>query len=209
MVVSLNAVMREKSGKEMAKYLRRKNLVPAIIYGDKKEPTKISLDPRQVLKQLHTGKFFSAVYQVDIEGGKSEQIIVRDLQFHPVSDDIIHADFYRISDKQDVTVEVPIHILNQDKCPGIKRGGVLNMVRYKIPVRCKPQHIPEMVNLDLADYELGQSIHISHVKLPENIIIPIERDFTIATIAIPRGMTSSETATSETEEGAEEEVTES
>ncbi|MCH9853356.1 MAG: 50S ribosomal protein L25/general stress protein Ctc [Alphaproteobacteria bacterium] len=204
MANSLNAVMREKSGKKMARTLRHQGLVPVIIYGNEAEPVKIALDPRQIIKQLQTGKFFSKVYQIDIEGGKSENIIVRDVQFHPVSDAIIHADFYRISKEKDVVVEVPIQLLNQDKCPGIKRGGLLNVVRYKIPVKCKPQNIPDMLELDLSNYKLGQSIHISHVTLPENITIPIERDFTIATIASPRGMsvTDDDDSESETEEGA-------
>ena len=204
MTNSLNAVMREHSGKKMARTLRHQGLVPVIIYGAETAPIKIALDPILLLKQLQTGQFFSKVYQIDIKGGKSEKIIVRDVQFHPVSDAILHADFYRISEKSDVTVEVPIQLLNQDKCPGIKRGGVLNVVRYKIPVKCKPQHIPDMLELDLSAYKLGQSIHISHVTLPENITIPIERDFTIATIATPRGMsvTDDDDSEAETEESA-------
>ncbi|MCH9845053.1 MAG: 50S ribosomal protein L25/general stress protein Ctc [Alphaproteobacteria bacterium] len=204
MTNSLNAVMREQSGTKMAKTLRHQGLVPVIIYGDDIAPVKIALDPILLLKQLQTGQFFSKVYQIDIKGGKSEKIIVRDVQFHPVSDAILHADFYRISEKRDVIVEVPIQLLNQDKCPGIKRGGVLNVVRYKIPVKCKPQNIPDMLELDLSDYKLGQSIHISHVTLPENITIPIERDFTIATIATPRGMSVSDDDDSDGEAETEE-----
>ena len=206
MTNSLTAIMREQSGKKAARTLRHQGLVPVIIYGDNAQPIKIALDPLQITKQLQTGQFFSKVYQIDIDGKKSENIIVRDVQFHPVSDDILHADFYRISDKKDVIVEVPIQLLNQDKCPGIKRGGVLNIIRYKIPVKCKPQNIPDLLELDLTEYRLGQSIHISHVTLPENITIPIERDFTIATIATPRGMSvtddKDDDGDAETEESA-------
>ena len=193
MAMQLNAVMREKSGKEISKQIRRQGMVPAVIYGIGTDPIKITMDPLQIWKQLNSGKFYSAVYQMKIEGGSTEQIIVRDLQFHPVTDAILHADFYRIDDEQEIIVEIPINLLNQDKCPGIKRGGMLNVVRYKIPVKCKPKYIPETVDIDLLEYQLGQSIHISDIKLPDNISIPVERDFTIGSIAIPRGMTTSET----------------
>ena len=203
MAIDLTAVRRDEVGKGAARRTRSQGLVPAIIYGDKTEPVKIALDPRQIWKQLHTGRFFSTLYKVNIEGGKAEEIIVRDVQFHPVSDAILHADFFRASDKKDVTVDVPVVFLNQEQCPGLKRGGVLNVVRYKVAVECKPKNIPDQIEVDLSSFQMGVSVHINDANVPDNIEFAIKRNFTIATVAIPRGMTTAE-ASSEEGMGVEE-----
>ncbi len=192
MAVILTATKRDQVGKGAARRIRSTGLVPAIIYGDGKDPVKVALDPRQIWKQLQTGKFYSTVYKIDITKDKAEEIIVRDIQFHVVTDQILHADFLRVGDKKDIIVDVPMQFLNQDKSVGIKRGGVLNVVRYKVPVKCKPKNIPDYLEVDLEPFKMGESIHINHVTLPENISIPIERNFTIATIATPRGMSSAD-----------------
>ncbi len=200
-----SAIKREGVGKGAARAVRREGRVPAVVYGDKKEAISISLVPLELKKQLHQEGFFSQIFNVDIEGGAKETVIAKDVQFHPVTDRPLHVDFMRVSKGSQIVVEVPVHFLNEEQSPGIKRGGILNIVRHEVEVSCTPASIPEYLEVDLASGEIGDSFKISAVTLPKDVTPTItDRDFVIATIT---GKGASETTTSE-EEGEEEAASE-
>ena len=180
--IELKAWARGRSGKGGARAERREGRVPGTLYGDKQEPQTISVDYRAVNQQLHTGHFQSTIYVLDVEGKKT-RVIPRAVQLDPVRDFPIHVDFLRLGKDALVTVEVPVRFLNEAASPGLKRGGVLNIVRHEIPVRCPADAIPDHFEVDLTGLEIGDSVHISAVKLPEGVKPTVtERDFTVATI---------------------------
>lgn len=180
--MELKAWARQHSGKGGARSVRREGRIPGILYGDKQEPQSIAVDYRAITQQLHTGHFRSTVFVLDVEGTKI-RVIPRDVQLDPVRDFPIHVDFLRLAKDALVTVEVPVHFLNEAASPGLKRGGVLNIVRHEIPVRCPADAIPDHFDVDLTGLEIGDSVHISAIALPENVRPTItERDFTVATI---------------------------
>ena len=184
-ILSINALLRERAGKGAARATRRGGRIPAIIYGNKQNPIAISLDPIEMMHYLR-GSFFAHVYEIKIDGVKSERVLARDVQLHPVTDDPLHIDFMRFSKTTKVNIEVECHFLNEDKSPGLIRGGVLNVVRYKVELVCSPNAIPEFIDIDLSGLEIGDTVHISAVQLPEGVAPVIDdRDFTIATIAAP------------------------
>lgn len=181
-VVQLKASVRERVGKGAARAVRRQGLVPAVIYGDNKAPEPISLDYVEIFKQLHTGHLLSTVYEIDVEGKKT-QVLARDCQVDPIKDLPMHVDFLRVSKGTKVSVQVPVHFLNEETCPGLKRGGALNIVRHELDLTCAPAAIPDQIDIDLASYDIGDSIHISDIKLPEGVTSTItDRDYTIVTI---------------------------
>jgi large subunit ribosomal protein L25 len=184
-ISQLAAEVRERAGKGAARATRRAGRVPAVIYGNKQDPVMISLDPRELNIELrHTG-FFSRVYEVDIAGTK-HRVLPRDLQVHPITDHPLHLDFMRFSAKTRLNVDVEVVFLNEEASPGLKEGGVLNIVRHAVELRCRPDDIPESLTVDLTGLEIGDSVHISAVTLPEDVELTItDRDFTIATIAAP------------------------
>lgn len=180
--IELKAWARGRSGKGGARAERREGRVPGTLYGDKQEPETISVDYRAINQQLHTGHFQSTIYVLDVDGRKT-RVIPRAVQLDPVRDFPIHVDFLRLGKDALVTVEVPVRFLNEADSPGLKRGGVLNIVRHEIPVRCPADAIPDHFEVDLTGLEIGDSVHISAVKLPEGVKPTItERDFTVATI---------------------------
>jgi large subunit ribosomal protein L25 len=180
--IELKAWARGRSGKGGARAVRREGRVPGTLYGDKQEPETISVDYRAINYQLHTGHFQSTIYVLDVEGKKT-RVIPRAVQLDPIRDFPIHVDFLRLGKDALVTVEVPVRFLNEAASPGLKRGGVLNIVRHDIPVRCPADAIPDHFEVDLTGLEIGDSVHISAVKLPEGVKPTItERDFTVATI---------------------------
>lgn len=184
-ILSIAAEARPHAGKGPARALRRAGRVPAVIYGAKKSPVTISLDPRDVTRALKSGSFLATVYDVQVDG-KTERVLPRDIQFHPVTDDPTHVDFLRVSAATTVTVHVPVHFLNDEKAPGLKRGGLLNVVRHDIEMVCRADAIPHHIEVDLTGLEIGDSIHISTVSLPDGVRPTItDRDFTVATIAAP------------------------
>jgi large subunit ribosomal protein L25 len=159
--------------------------VPGVIYGAKKDPTLISVEERLLSKLLHQGGFFSTLFDVKMDG-KSERVLARDVQFDPVTDFPVHIDFLRVSAATSVTVEVAVHFINEEECPGLKEGGVLNVVRHEIELACRADAIPSQIDIDLAGLQIGDGVHISMVKLPDGVAPTItDRDFTIATIAAP------------------------
>jgi large subunit ribosomal protein L25 len=182
----LSAETRDRAGKGASRALRRDGRVPAVIYGNKEEPQGIHLNARELMKQLMTGHFMNSVIMVDV-GGKQVRTLAKDVAFDVVTDQPIHVDFLRISKNATVTVAVPVVFTNEDDAPGIKRaGGVLNVVRHEIELVVEASNIPTEITIDLTGREVGDSIHISDVTLPNGAEPAVEdRDFTIATIVPP------------------------
>ncbi|HZP08190.1 50S ribosomal protein L25/general stress protein Ctc [Methyloceanibacter sp.] len=180
--IELKAWGRARSGKGGARATRREGRIPGTLYGDKKEPENIAVDYRAISQQLHTGHFQSTIFTLDVEGKKT-RVIPRGVQLDPIRDFPIHVDFMRVGKDALVNVDVPVRFLNEAASPGLKRGGVLNVVRHEIPVRCPADAIPDHFDVDLTGLEIGDSVHISAIALPEGVRPTItERDFTVATI---------------------------
>jgi large subunit ribosomal protein L25 len=162
--------------------------VPGIIYGNKKDPEMIALDPKALMAECSQPGFFSRLYSVSV-GGKEQEVLAKDVQFHPVTDRPLHVDFMRVSKGAKVHVYVPIVFINEDKAPGIKRGGVLNVVHHTIELVCPAQSIPEKLTVDLAGCDINQTIHLEALALPDGVVAAhAERDNTIATIVAPTVM---------------------
>ncbi|MDH3739698.1 MAG: 50S ribosomal protein L25/general stress protein Ctc [Alphaproteobacteria bacterium] len=207
----IEATARPRAGKGAARAVRRAGRIPAVIYGDKKEPETIAIDHPTLVKLLNQGGFLSNVFNIKIEG-RSNRVLPRDIQFDPVKDLPIHVDFQRVSGDGAVRVAVPVVFLNEETSPGLKRGGVLNIVRHEVEVNCPADAIPAQIEVDLAEAEIGDSIHISAVKLPDGVVPTItDRDFTVVTVAGSASARSEadEDGAEPTEEGAEEAATES
>ena len=165
--------------------LLNKGMVPGIVYGKGTEPTKIAFEDKVLLKLMHTGAFYSTILDLDIDG-KNEKVLPKQLQYHPVTDKLIHFDFLRVQNDTKVTVEVPVEFLNQDACPGLKKGGVLNLVRREVELNCNANNIPDKLQFDLISSEIGDSIKISNIVLPEGVNPTItDRDFVVATVVPP------------------------
>ena len=198
----LNAKIRERAGKGAARATRRAGRVPAVIYGNKQEPVLISVDPVDLMKELQQPGFFSHVYEIAV-GGETYKVLARDLQTHPINDLPTHVDFMRFSKKTRLAVDVFVEFINEEECPGLKEGGVLNVVRHDVELRCSPDAIPESLEADLSGLEIGDTLHISAIKLPEGAELTItDRDFTVATIAAPTVFTEVEEGDEDGEEGA-------
>ena len=196
--LTLTAETRERGGKGASRELRREGRVPAVVYGGKEEPLMIHVEEKLLMKQLMTGHFMNSVVMIEV-GGKQIRTLPKDVAFHPVKDRPIHADFLRISKDAKVQVAVPVAFANEEASPGLKRGGVLNVVRHEVEVKVPANAIPDDIVVDVTGFDVGDSIHISVVKLPKGVTTVIDRDFTIATIAAPSGLKSQEAA----EEAAE------
>lgn len=181
-MVELKAAPRDANGKAAAKILRKQGNLPATVYGGGEDPQNVTVEFKQISMQLHTGHFLSTVYMLNMDG-KKIRVIPRDIQLDPVRDFPLHVDFMRVSAKSRIDVEVAVHFINDQASPGIKRGGVLNVVRHEVELSCPADAIPETIEIDLTGLDIGDSIHISSVKLPANVEPTIDRDFTIATIA--------------------------
>ncbi len=185
-----------------ARALRREGLVPAVIYGDNKSPLSITVTYKDAMKRIQQGGFLSQVISVDVDG-EEHRVIPRDYQLEPVRDFLVHVDFLRVSKTSILTVEVPVHFVNEEDSPGLKRGGVLNVVRHTVEVNATEANLPEFLEVDLSSVETGDSIHISAVNLPDGVTPTItDRDFTIATIAAPSALKSEDNA----DDGEAEEV---
>jgi large subunit ribosomal protein L25 len=202
--LTLSAEARERAGKGASRALRREGRVPAVIYGNNEEPTTVHLEEKALMKALHTGHFMNSVVMVGV-GGKDVRTLPKDVSFHPVTDRPLHVDFLRISEHAKVTVNVPVHFINELAAPGIKRGGVLNVVRHELELVCDAAEIPDEIAVDLTGFEVGDSIHISAVTLPKGVSSAItDRDYTIATIVAPSALKSSEGDTEEAPAEGEE-----
>jgi len=198
----LPAEARDRAGKGASRALRREGRVPAVVYGGNEEPLAIHVEEKLLVKQLGTGHFFNSVVEVEV-GGKTVKALPKDVAFHPVTDRPLHADFLRLTGNAKVHVEVPVIFTNEAASPGLKRGGVLNIVRHELELVCEADKIPDDIAIDVTGFDVGDSIHISHVKLPAGSASAItDRDFTIATIVAPSGLRSEEGDNSKTEASA-------
>jgi len=181
--VQLDAAARQRVGKGAAREARREGNIPAVIYGAKQPPLSIAVNANEVWKQYLKGHFTSTVFEIKV-GSDTHRVIARDLQLDPVRDTPVHADFLRIGADGMIRIQVPVKFVNEAASPGLKRGGVLNIVRHDVEVFCPYDHIPAYFEIDLEGAKIGTSIHISSVKMPEGVTPTIrDRDFTIATIA--------------------------
>ena len=172
--------------------MRRTGRVPAVIYGEKKEPLAVHVEEKALMKILNTGHFMNSVVMIDV-GGSATRTLPKDVQFHPVTDRPLHVDFLRISEHAQVTVAVPIRFVGEEESVGLKRGGVLNAVRHDLELICDAAEIPDAIEISLAGLDIGDSLHISAVTLPEGAQSAItDRDFTIATIVAPSGLKAEE-----------------
>ncbi|MAH85504.1 MAG: 50S ribosomal protein L25/general stress protein Ctc [Rhodospirillaceae bacterium TMED8] len=181
----VSAEGRDRAGKGAARATRRGGRVPGVIYGNKQDAVLISMDPVDLQKQVSMPGFFGRVFDIEVNG-TNHRVLPRELQVDPVTDRPIHVDFMRFSASTRVAVEVTVNFLNEEGCPGLKLGGVLNVVRFAVELLCAPDNIPETLEADLSGLEIGDSIHISAISLPEGVEPTVtDRDFTIATIAPP------------------------
>ena len=196
--LTLPAEARERAGKGASRALRRSGRVPAVVYGGNEQPLTVHVEEKELIRQLGTGHFFNSIVEVEI-GGQKVRTLPKDVAFHPVNDRPLHADFLRVSADAKVHVNVPVVFSNEELSPGLKRGGVLNIVRHDLDLVCSPDSIPDNVVIDVTGLDVGASIHISNVTLPAGAESGItDRDFTIATIVAPSGMRSEEGDTSQT-----------
>lgn len=202
--LTLSAETRERVGKGASRALRREGRVPAVIYGDKKDPVSIHLNERELMKALMTGHFMNSVIMIEGLGGAAIRTLPKDVTFDVVTDRPVHADFLRISEHAKVTVAVPVVFVDEDAAPGIKRGGVLNIVRHELELVCDAAAIPDQVEISLKGLDVGDSLHISAVTLPKGVESAItDRDFTIATVVAPSALKSAEGDNETPAEGAE------
>ena len=184
-ITTLVALPRDRAGKGVARATRREGRVPAVIYGGKEPPVLVALEMKDLARRAHGASFFTHLLELDV-GGKKHRVLPRDVQFHPLKDHPIHVDFLRVSADATIEVAVPVEFINQEASPGLKRGGVLNIVRHDVDLICPVEAIPDHITVDMTGFEVGESIHISHVKLPDGVHPQIrDRDFTIATVAAP------------------------
>jgi large subunit ribosomal protein L25 len=183
--LKLEASERKLDTKGNLKKLRLEGFLPGILYGDKEKNLVLSVKKISIKKMLESSNFMSSVIEMEINGSK-HKVLPKDINFHPLSNEPIHIDFQKINPGTKVTVNIPVRFINNENCPGLKLGGVLNIVRRKIELRCAAENIPSEIIVDLANREMNESIHISAVKLPDGAKpIISDRDFTIATIAAP------------------------
>jgi large subunit ribosomal protein L25 len=201
--IVLTVDVREGIGKGAARAARREDLVPGVLYGGKLGPVSINLRGNEVRKALLTGNFLSNMMELDHEG-KRQSVIARDIQFHPVSDKVMHVDLFRVDEDSKINVEIPVRFINEGASPGMKRGGVLNIVRHDVELLVPAGKIPDFIEADLTGLDIGDSVHISAIKLPEGATPTItDRDFTVATLQGSRAV-----LTAAEEEGAEGEAAE-
>jgi large subunit ribosomal protein L25 len=192
--LTLPAEARERAGKGASRVLRREGRVPAVIYGGKEEPTPIHVEAKELIRQLGTGHFMNSIVMIDV-GGKSVRTLPKDVAFDPVTDRPLHVDFLRLAKNAKVEVMVPVVFLNEEASPGLKKGGVLNIVRHELDLICESDKIPDQIEIDVTGKDVGDSIHISEVTLPAGSTSAItDRDFTIATLVAPSALKKAEGA---------------
>jgi large subunit ribosomal protein L25 len=185
-VSEIKATARPQAGKGAARAVRREGRVPGVIYGDNKPPLPIAVDLIDLRTRIYAGRFLTTVCDIEVEGTK-HRVIPRDFQLDPVKDFPIHVDFLRLGEGVSVRVNIPIHVINADQSPGLKRGGTVNMVRHTIEVRCPPESIPSAIDVDLTGLEINYSRHLRDISLPPGITVVGRQDVTLVTIVPPSG----------------------
>lgn len=202
-ILKIDVEPRERAGKGASRAARREGFIPAVVYGGKEAPTNIKIEGRVLEKLLNSGTFLTSVCEIN-DGKSKVRTFPRDVQFHPVTSRPLHVDFLRLVKGDSIELEVPVNFLNEDASPALKAGGVLNVVRFSIEVSAPVDAIPDSIDVDLAGLEIGDSVHISEITLPEGVKPTItDRDFTIATVVAPSSMKSAEDEAEE-DEGAPE-----
>ena len=203
---NLKAIKRENTSSASNNKLRSDGLIPAILYGGKNPNQKISIEKKDIKNIINSDNFLSKVLELEIDG-KKEKVLPRDVAYNVVSEEPIHIDFMRVVSGKKIILEIPVKFINQPDSPGLKRGGVLNIVRRTVELRCPAESIPDDITIDLAGSDIGTSLKISSVKLPENVVPKIsDRDFVIATVAAPTIIKEPEKPAEEVAEGAEGEA---
>ncbi len=189
-MLTLPAETRERAGKGASRVLRREGRVPAVIYGNKETALSIHVEEKELARQLGTGHFFNSIVEIEV-GGEKLRTLPKDVAFHPVSSRPLHVDFLRLSAHAKIHVDVPVVFINEAASPGLKRGGVLNIVRHELELICEPESMPDDIQIDVTGLEIGDAIHFHQITLPEGTTSAItERDFTIATIVAPSALQS-------------------
>jgi large subunit ribosomal protein L25 len=190
--LTLSAEARDRAGKGASRALRREGRVPAVIYGNNEDPQMVHVEEKILNKLLGTGHFFNSVVMVEVDG-KAVRTLPKDVAFHPVSDRPLHADFLRVSEHASVHVNVPVLFINEEQSPGIKRGGVLNVVLHELELICDAAEIPDDITVDLAGYDVGDTVHLSNITLPGSAkAAAADPELTIATIVAPSALKSQE-----------------
>lgn len=191
-IIKINAELRERLGKGASRAARRDRLVPAVIYGDNREPTSITIPLNEIVRLINRGGFLSQAYEITADK-KKENVVVRDLQLHPVNDIPQHIDFFRLSKGATLVMNIPVHIVGEEESEGLKRGGVINMTRHDLELNVPADAIPEAIEISVASLDVGDAIHISNIDLPKGCTPVIsDRDFTICTIAAPSALKSAD-----------------
>ncbi len=205
--LTISGNKRNEVGKGASRSLRRAGQIPAIIYGEKKESISVDIEEKEYRKLMNQPGIYSRLIDLSING-ESNIVLTRDIQIHPLTESPLHVDFLRIGKGSVINVSVPVNFINEEDSPGLKSGGVLNIVRHQLELDCPAENIPEKIEIDLTGLVVGDSIHISSVNLPEGVKPSItDRDFTIATIAAPTKMVETVTASEEDTQETEEETT--
>ncbi|HET9354446.1 MAG TPA: 50S ribosomal protein L25/general stress protein Ctc [Sphingomicrobium sp.] len=190
--LTLPAEARDRAGKGASRALRRDGRVPAVVYGEKKEPLSVHVEEKLLVKMLNTGHFMNSVVMIEV-GGKANRTLPKAVDFHPVTSRPIHVDFLRIGEHSKVTVAVPVRFDNEEASPGLKRGGVLNVVVHDLALICDASESPDEIHADLTGLEIGDTLHISQIKLPKGAKpANADEDFTVATIVAPSAMKAEE-----------------
>ncbi len=197
----LAAQTRDRAGKGIARALRRSKQIPAVVYGDHKEPVLISLSSHDVELEYHKAHMFTMICNMETNSGDKMSVLARDIQLHPVTSQVLHIDFLRVSKKTKIAVAIPVHFINEENCVGLTENGVLNTVRHDVELMCSATDIPEFIELDLSPFKIGDSLKLSDIVLPEGAVPVEERDLTIATIIAPK--TADEPIDSEEADAAE------
>ncbi len=201
--LTLPAETRERGGKGAVRQLRREGRIPAVIYGGKEAPTTVHVEEKELVRQLMTGHFMNSIVNVEV-GGKPVRTLPKDVALHPVTDRPIHVDFLRLAKGAKIDVNVPVVFANEEASPGLKKGGVLNVVRHELELVCDADKIPSEIVIDVSGKEVGDAVHISEVQLPEGSVSAItDRDFTIATLVAPSALKRSEDEGGEEQTGAD------
>ncbi len=202
--LTLPAEARERAGKGASRHLRREGRVPAVIYGGKEEPQMIHVEAKELIRLLGTGHFMNSIVTLDV-GGKSVRTLPKDIALNPVTDRPEHVDFLRLAKNATVQVAVPVVFVNEEASPGLKKGGVLNIARHELELVCDAEKIPGEIEIDVTGKDVGDSIHISEVALPQGAESAItDRDFTIATLVAPSALKRAEGDTTQADVAAEE-----
>lgn len=180
--IAMTATSRDRAGKGNARATRRQGKVPAVIYGDNKAPVMIAIDSLPITKALHSGHLFTHLTDIELDGQK-HLVLARDVQLHPVKDTPEHVDFLRVSEKTVITVEVPLHIINEEKSPAIKASGTINLVHHTLEISCRADQIPEFIEIDVSKMDVGDVLHVSDLKMPANTKSTLEPTETIVTVS--------------------------